>query len=199
MSKTILCLCFSCLLVLPHNNWELLRDEDRIKLYTRKVTGSKIKEVKAETTFNAPLEDLEIIFRNVEGYKQWFDECLVSEQLAEIDTNNVYGRFVIRVPFPFQNRDVVAKLNFKKVDAQTFQVTLTNKPNYIPKKRRLIRTPHFESKWTFKSMDNNTKTKTVMTLHANMGGYIPTWAINSATKWGPFLSIKKLRNLVETE
>lgn len=179
------------------SDWKLLRNEEGIKLFTRNVAHSKIKEVKAETVFNAPLEDLETLFRDVAHYTKWFDECITSEQLRTIDDNTVYGRFVIQIPFPFQNRDVVAKLTFEKINTTTFQVITYNAPQYIPEKRRLIRVPSFKSIWTFTALENNTKTKTVMTLHANMGGNIPNWAINSATKWGPFLSIKKIRGLVE--
>ena len=193
-------LLLSVIILLPSSNthqWKLLRNEDDIKLYTRKVKGYKIKEVKALTTFHAPIETLENTLKDIEGYTKWFDECKAAEQLTPIQNNEVYARFVLRVPFPFRNRDIVTKLRFKKISATKFKVYVTNKPTYIPEKRGLVRTPHFKSTWIFESSDNGQKTKTTTLLHADMGGVIPTWAINSAVRWGPFLSLKKMRKLVE--
>ena len=196
MSKFSLVL--SVFFFLPSSaKWTLLRNEDNIKLYTRKVEGYKIKEVKASTTFNAPIKTLEDLLRDIENHTDWFDECQKSEVLKRISKNEAYVRFVLRVPFPFRNRDIVTKLKFKKISKTKFKVYVMNKPNYIPKKRGLVRTPYFKSTWILESIANGTKTKTTTLIHADMGGLIPTWAINSAVKWGPFLSLKKIRHLVE--
>lgn len=177
--------------------WKLLRDEDNIKLYTRKVAGYKIKEVKALTTFEASISTLEKTFRDIEGYTRWFDECKKAEKLQQVHQNEIYARFVLHVPFPLKDRDIVTKIRFQHVNANVFKVHVTNHPYYLPKRRGFVRTPHFKSTWIFETVEGGKKTKVTTLLHADMGGIIPTWVINSAIKWGPFLSLKKLRKLVE--
>ena len=54
-----------------HGGWTLESDKDGIKIYTRAIHGTKLKQVRAVVSVKAPLETVVRILTDYKQYHQW--------------------------------------------------------------------------------------------------------------------------------
>ena len=82
----ILILIFGCANSLfASESWELEKDEDGIKVYTRMTDKSDVKEFKAVTTINADKIKIGNIITNVGNYISWYPDVSKSSVLKELN------------------------------------------------------------------------------------------------------------------
>jgi hypothetical protein len=90
------------------SEWELARDRNGIKVWTRDEPGYPIRAFKAVTTVDSSLSGLVNLIMDTERVSEWAYRILRVEVLARDD---VAATFVIRTetdfPWPLSNRDVV--------------------------------------------------------------------------------------------
>ena len=56
-------------------DWKLVKDKADIKVYTRKVEGHKLKEVKAIVIIYANIKDIVNVVSDFNTHNDWVDNC----------------------------------------------------------------------------------------------------------------------------
>ena len=87
--------------------WKLEKNENGIKVYTRKTDEFPIKEFKAIVTLNTDLNTLIKILDNVEDYPNWMKDCTYAKTIKQVNENERYDYATAHVPWPLTDRDMI--------------------------------------------------------------------------------------------
>ncbi|MCB2222462.1 MAG: hypothetical protein KQI35_18915 [Bacteroidetes bacterium] len=193
-------LCFSTVLILiltsatlSQETWELKLDKDGIKVYTRSHPRSAFDEFKATSTVDLTMEEFMAIMKDIASYPDWVsntEECSLLDRPS--DSIQIYHN-VVKVPFPFQNRDAVY-LNAFQYDAQTKKLTITieNQTDYLEPQDDLVRMPFGEGKWEFVTKPDGNNEVTLQMV-VDPGGSLPAWLVNKFITESPYETLKALQ------
>ncbi len=180
--------------IVSSQNWQLKKEASGIKIYTRTIQGYKLKEFKGVATVDADLKEIEEALRDAKNHSEWLANCEESEILEDRgDEMIVYS--VTEAPFPLSDRDNVAEIIFKK-NGSDLKVTLEGKPNYIPEKDDYVRVPFLSAYWLLEPLSDG-KTQVTYQVHADPGGSVPTWLVNSFAVDNPYKTLECLRNYLK--
>ncbi len=179
--------------------WELKRDKEGIKIYTRHVEGSNFKEFKGETQINASISALAAVFIDVEGMVDWIYDIKEVRLLEEQgDTVQVLYQET-NVTWPFQNRDGIYSnsLSWDR-EKKLMRVDVGCHPDYLEEVKGKVRTSRANGYWEFKPGQDG-RVHAVFSLHIEPGGSVPAWLSNSFVINSPFETMKKLKIIVRKE
>lgn len=192
----IITFCFNLTKTLAQvNDWVLKKDKQGVEVYTREDKLTGLIEFKATTIFQASIDTILNVFRNVEGYSEWMADTKISLTLKQINEFESYIYFEAQVPWPLENRDILLYQKIKKTDDETI-ISLTGKPDYIPKKKGITRIEKASGSWEFITLPRN-KVKVTYTFLADPGLNIPKWIINLFIVDGPSKTLLNLKEIVE--
>ncbi len=187
-----------CCLYLPINlfAWELAKDEDGIKVYTREVKGAEIKEYKAVMNLKTSLSSLVALLKDVPAYKAWIYTTEKSEALKKINPRESIIYSMNNTPWPISDRDTVF-YNSINQDPKRLIVTIkiTGKNDYIPEKSNLVRIKTMNGSWRFIPKDNGI-VEVNYQMHNDPGGNIPSWFINLVVVKQPFETLMKIKKII---
>jgi len=180
-----------------YTEWELKKDRDGIKVYTREVTDSRIKEFKVESEVISSLSAVVAVMVDIESIPGWVEDAESSRILERISDKQLFYHLEIKVPFPFDNRDMIQQLTIHQNEvskALTFE--LKNYPDYIPPNKNKVRMPKADGFWEFTPLENG-KIQIYFQYLNDPGGGIPAWLVNSFIVRSPFNSVLNLRKRVK--
>ncbi|MFY0690096.1 MAG: START domain-containing protein [Cyclobacteriaceae bacterium] len=178
------------------DEWTLRKDKEGIKIYTREAANTNIKEVKAELTITASIDDITKAIIDVENYSNWMENILNPKVLKRIGENGYYLYYEMDAPWPTDDRDIVNLTTITRDDSGTTVISSSAKPDYIPKKKSVVRITLSEGSWELKPLDGG-KVEITHVLLASPGGNIPDWVINMFIVNHPFETHLNLKNMLE--
>lgn len=84
-----------------------------------------------------------------------------------------------------------------KQDPATGVITVHSKgtPDYIPKKKKLVRVSKVDSTWTITPL-SKTLVEVRYRVHSEPGGHLPAWLVNQVVTDQPFNTLRNLRKEV---
>ena len=195
--KKISCFLLTVLLSSSLSAWDLSKDADGVKVYTRSVEGSPLKEFKAEVFIqDATLDQMESIMKDASNYPEWFADCSMAKILKRISESEWYSYYVTDVPWPFKDRDMATLFQMDK-QPQSIVMKLEGQPEFIDEVDGYVRIPQIEGDWTFDKEPSGIMV--TYQVHADPGGGIPKWLANSMVTDGPFNTLKNLRNRISRQ
>ncbi|MGH7901708.1 MAG: START domain-containing protein [Thermodesulfobacteriota bacterium] len=179
-------------------DWELIKDKDGIKVYTRTIADSKIKEFKGVTTIRAPLDSILGVLNDTDACPKWVHNCKDPLKLRDVSFNEGYIYQVINFPFPVKDRDLILHSKMKH-DPVTKVVTiqLTSKPDYISETKN-VRIKKSRGSYFISPLSDFTYEVTWQ-HHTEPGGSIPKWLVNKLIVDTPFNTLRNLRSIVQEE
>lgn len=185
--------------VSDNGEWELAKEKDGIKVYTRKLEDSRIKEFKAESEVETTLSSLVAFMTDIPALPEWVHECQDSEFLEKVSEKELIYYIVIDAPFPFSDRDMIQKMSLTQ-DKKTKELTvsLNNLPDYLDEKDGRVRMPDARGFWRF-TPTNDDKLKILFQYRNDPGGNLPAWLVNPFIVSSPFNSVQNLREMVKNE
>jgi len=187
----------SVFLLQRESEWELRKERDDIRIYTRKVEGYKIQEVKGVTEIEASPERILKVLRDVKGYPEWIHSCTVAEVLEISGDNEIIYYTVIKVPWPVTDRDMVQKMEIEDLQG-SYQTHTLSLPEFIPEKKGLVRMPASNGGWKLVGRVNGT-TLVEMQFLNDPGGSIPGWLVNMLLTESPFQTMSGLKDQVKKD
>lgn len=178
--------------------WELSKDNNDIKVYTRQYEGSKIKEFMAVTTVTAKMESLEALIDNVSDYPNWQANLETAKILKQVNQNEQYIYYTTDVPWPITDRDIVVHSKKTVNKKGTVTYTISSSPDYIKENDDFMRVRDAKGKWQFIPQKDG-KIMVIDQFYANPAGSIPNWIINLFIVDGPYKTLTNLKKVVEQE
>jgi hypothetical protein len=175
------------------NNWSLKKDSHQIKIYTREISDSNLKEFKAVTVINTPLET---ILNELLEAPDYYEGCEpnISYYVKALENNQHVFYAHQELPWPIKDRDIVTLLTVDKIDDTTIKLTLEGLPNEIPQKDKTIRVKNLMGFWLLEEMGN--KTMVTQQLFVDPEGSLPPFVINSLLIKGPYKTFRDLHKSV---
>lgn len=162
---SLLCLFFTSLVLCRAHalakdyDWQLVKDQNGIKLYKSDSPDVEFKSYKAVTVINQPLEALLEVMLDIPSYPQWMTGSRKASVVKLLSPNRTDGNmllyFVWDAIWPFNNRDVVMKVTtVNDWDNDRVIVWLQNAQDpLVPLKDGLVRIEYFFAQYQFTYID----------------------------------------------
>ena len=176
-------------------SWELRRDKEDIKVFTRTQEGWPIKGFRAETNIKASTEDLIKTVLNADEFTAWMNDMKKSSILETKPDGTVITYYELSIPWPMQNRDAVGAMLVREEDETTY-VEVDILTDYLPEYPKLVRMTRSVGFWSFtKSQDGGIDV--VYQFIADPEGNVPGWIANLFLVDGPYQTLINLRERLE--
>jgi len=182
--------------VCAQQDWELSKDKNGIKVYTRKADSSKFKSVKVEAVLEGSLDKLASILMGVEKNIKWVYGTKSLHLIKRNSANELIYYAETGLPWPMRNRDQAILINLYPDSAgHKLKITTTGKPMAIPPTEGLVRVPYFLGVWDVTAVDNK-RIAINYFLDVDPGGSIPAWITNMFVAKGPYETFMNLSGLL---
>ena len=179
--------------------WKKAKEKNGITIFTRKSEASKVNELSANTCFETNLTTLVAVFIDIPSYPDWLKDCKLSKLLKQTGPQDLYYYSEFKVPFPFDNRDLIQYINIQQnPESREVTITLTNQPSLVPEKKGLVRMPVADGFWKFKPVEGG-KIQVKLQYKSDPGGNIPAWLVNAFNVNIPFGTITNLEKQITKE
>jgi len=194
--KIFFILCFLTLFPasgLLAQSWNLVKENDGIKVYTRLESSSVRKSFKGEVTFQAPFEKVCSLL-GTDKNNNWWDKAITDIKVLGYEKNKYVQYYMIyTTPWPFTNRDIVTETRIT-TDTLSGVRIYTARPlsNKVPEKSNLVRIKEYKQTWTVQPMKKGFVHVT-FEGSVNPGGNIPSWLYNMVITETPMKMLHSLR------
>jgi hypothetical protein len=167
-----------------NGTWELKKERDGIKVFTRSIDGSKYVEFKAEAIFKVPMQNFVDVLKNVGEYEEWVPDLKYSKLLESNEAHQIHY-IITKLPFPLKDRDEIYKYTFHQINNKTVEVKMLALPDYLPREKDIVRIPESSGSYLFESISPS-QTRVILKMHNDPGGNLPAWIVNSKVVKVPF-------------
>jgi len=199
MQKFVLFLAgclFLSVAAFSQNVWELRKDENGIRIYTRQKEDRKLLAYRIETQISGNLEEVYRQVIDFHGNKKYLDRIDTLRILEKKKDQQILIYMMFNVPWPFRDRDFVNRM---LIDVQEDTVRLESSPGRgeIPPKEGVIRMQEFSEYWVLAKKAENL---TALSLqgYADPGGSLPDWVINLFVVQEPHTLVRGIKMEVES-
>ena len=179
----------------PESDWNLKKDKDGIKIYTRSIEGSSFDEFRGITTIeNSSLEEVLSVIFDVKNYETLFPDCMNPKVLKQDGKYYDIHYIQVKAPWPVKNRDTVyeQKAVVDENGKHAF-VSLKPLPDFIAEDKDFVRIREGSGFWELDEDEGN-NVKVTYQFHGEPGGDIPAWLANSFVVTQPFQTLVNLKN-----
>lgn len=177
------------------DNWNLVKEESGIKVYTQIESGSKYKSFKAEMQVSCKIENIVNVLKKTDSINDWVVNCK-GVKLLKTGGDEQYYYMETSLPIPFQSRDMVYHFQYRPINRDQMKVIVTGIPDFIQPVKGVVRMAKADGYWLLTAIDSNT-TAVAYQMHVEPGGAIPAWLANPFIKNVPFSTFKELRKIVQ--
>ncbi len=182
------------------SEWELVLEEDDIKVYSRPIEDSGLKEFKGLTIMNSNARVIREAMNDTANYIKWMLNCIEARELKIIDDLNSIKYTKTESPWPAQDRDVVFTEK-TVIDPEsgiiTTDVNAVKEP-LVPVSEDLVRLTDMKCRFIYEPISKN-KSKVTCFLRIDPGGNIPKFLVNILMKRWPYKALNETRILAKNE
>jgi hypothetical protein len=181
------------------SEFALEKDENGVKVYTRKIEGSSLKEFKGVTAIKTSLTSLVALMDDTEALPRWLHNCGAARLVQMINERERITYTTVKAPWPVADRDTVT---YSKIvqDAKSKIITIYLKgmPDRYPVQSGKVRVPSLKGFWQFIPNKNGYVT-VIYQLHSEPGGAIPDALANSTVTDIPYYTLLNMHKIVKEE
>jgi hypothetical protein len=190
------CICFFLLFLSQlrgQEQWDLVKEDEGIKVFTRTNEVMSFKEFKASVIVKGEVNQFVSVLYDVKGLATWghnISEARLLERPS--DTIQIYYA-VAKAPWPYKNRDGIYKNNFSW---DAVHRTLTVEISLLEDNRELsdkfVRMDGY-GYWKVKEISAN-ELQIDFQMQVDPGGSIKAWMANMFVTDSPFYTMKGIRD-----
>jgi ribosome-associated toxin RatA of RatAB toxin-antitoxin module len=196
----ILILLITSIKGFSQENWELVKDDDQIKVYLNKNSKKdRLTHVKATSVTEASLNDCYELLKKVEEYKTWMHGVEEIKIIKKYSPDKFTYYMLTDFPWPAKDRDVIIKtqINYNKNKGIVYTVS-KNVRNLIQKKEDIKRIKDMNASWKFKEIQPN-KIKIIYEGRILSSVKLPGWLKKHVSYIGPFNTIQNIREKIDRD
>mgnify|MGYP002621340342 CR=1 FL=1 len=179
------------------SDWKLEKNKNGIKVYTRELANSDIKEFKAIATIDAPRLKIARVLTRAGDFMNWMPQVDDSRVLRIVSPTKRIVYYSTDMPWPTDDRDVVLDLWVESDNAN--QTTWIKMKENLTEKREvdgMVRMTNASGYYKLTSISDN-KTEVHYEFQADPAGSLPAWLINMFIVDAPYDTIMALREQVK--
>ncbi|SFS74841.1 START domain-containing protein [Zhouia amylolytica] len=191
----IFTLILSCFLT-QAQDWELKKNKNEIKIYTRKSDTSEIKEYKAVMKVNSSMQKALDVITDGNSVFEWTHNTSASKTLSVISENELIIWIKNDMPWPVQDRDHISRLCIEQNENTIYIDLLPGPSGEMPLDDNCIRITNFKGAWIIKKVDPTT-IEVTQRMYGDPNGSIPLWLLNSMLATHPYHSFLNLKDILE--
>jgi hypothetical protein len=181
----------------PPEEWHLEKDKDGIRVYSRHLTSSRLKEIKVNCEMAGYPAQLVAFFSDVDQYHQVIYKNNTARLLRRVSETELYYYAESELPWPAANRDFVIRLRFAyDPTAKVLQINTNAVADMVPPQAGIVRVSFWQAVWLVRPLSDN-RMQIDYTFQADPGGKLPTWLINLTAAMGPYQSFLSMREKIK--
>jgi hypothetical protein len=184
----------------PESEWDLKKEKDGIKIFTRSVEGSTFAEFKGTITIEkSSLTEVLDVILDVKNYESLFPDLMNPKVLKQDGKYYDIHYIQVRAPWPVKNRDTVyeQKAVVDKNGKHAY-VSLKPLPDFIVEDKDFVRIREGSGFWELEEDESN-NVKVIYQFHGEPGGDISAWLANSFVVAQPFETLVNLKNRLKNK
>ncbi len=198
--STIMLFSFIGEMTVISTEWEMVKEQNGIKVYTREVESKDFKELKMEGVIKGQsLSSFVALFHDLNSYHKWvysFGEAKVLRHISE--TEMIY---YLRsdFPWPLSDRDFVVKNKiWQDVNTLAFHSHSIIYNKFYNEIDDCVRVTEFEASWV---ITPKSKGEYYLNYYFNTdpNGNIPAWLVNSFLDVGPLHTVENLEKYANSK
>ena len=174
--------------------WRKLSNDDGILVETREVPDQEMPDVRGTMVMKGEFYEICALIEDVDHTCDWAKRCLGSRIVKRISDAEMIFYSRTTAPWPVQDRDAVlhaVATGLDRGDDATMKFESITTP-LGPPVDGVVRMPVLKGHYRIIRIDDQT-TKLEFTVHADIGGWIPTWLSKSLSKSIPFDTLAGIR------
>lgn len=191
----ILFLIGVCAHARAQGDWQLKRNEDGIKVFTRNDDSTSFKCIRVECTVNATPSQLVALLMDMNRQPDWVYGSKSAEVLKTIKPNEFVFHSEVEVPWPCSDRDYIAHIVINQASPQLVTIDSRSEPDLLPLRDGVVRVKKSRAHWDVTTVEKNV-VKILYTVSFDPSGAVPAWLTNMFVTKGPFLTFQKLKDKV---
>ncbi|MBQ0732149.1 MAG: START domain-containing protein, partial [Oleispira antarctica] len=170
-----------------------------LKIFTRQVENSDLKEFKGEMMVKTTMKTLAALLLDDQAATQWMHLCEKFEIVERTDELNAVIYFINGAPWPVSDRDAVIQSSMTQ-DPESLVVTvaINTLDDRLPKDDDYVRIARMSGFWLFEPKEAGQVLVTYQ-IHANPGGGLPTWLANSVVVDTPYGTMTQMVEMLKLE
>ena len=177
---------------------EAFDKELNIKVYTRSVESSELKEFKGTTLIKAPLSAFVALLKDTEVATEWMKDVVEYRVLEESSETEALVYTVNAAPWPVTNRDSVIRTKMSLTKNGAVLVSLLGEPEATETYDDYVRMAALKGFWEFAPKSDGTVEVTYQ-VHADPGGSLPNWLVNSIVIETPLETLANMHDRIHDE
>lgn len=179
------------------SQWQLAKNDNGIKIYTRRQVNQKFKEVRVIFELNATEDQLTDVLQDIPHHNKWSYGTKKTYVISKKGKDTIVYYSEVALPWPLSNRDLVIELTFKKDTVNNaLHIQAKSVPGIVPRYPDLVRVPYSLATWEVKPSSGK-KLRIEYILSTDPGGSLPSWLVNLGATVGPGNSFRKLKAIID--
>lgn len=180
--------------------WELELEEDKaeLKIYTRKIEGSSLKEFKGEMLVDTTLSTIVALMLDSDAAPKWMHQCEKFEVVERVEEHHLIIHFINGAPWPVSDRDaVVSSKMYQNPETLEVRIDVKALTDYLPEDDDFVRIPRMAGFWSFTPQADKVLVR--YQVHAEPGGSLPAWLANSVVVDTPQYTMLNMLDMLELD
>ncbi len=180
--------------------WELSaqNDDKDIKVFTRAVGESPLKEFKGITHIKADTSAFVALLSDSQASTSWMHNVVEFEVVESPSATENVVYTVNKTPWPVTNRDAYIRSSMTADANGVVTSALSAEPAFKAASDDYIRMPELLGSWTFTPQEEG-MVEVVYQVHANPGGSLPDWLVNAIVVETPLNTLENLHDIIHDE
>ena len=178
--------------------WRIDKYKEGIKVSSRQIAGSAVRVVRTEVDINAPFDRVFALLLDASQRPRWDTVCAEASVHKQLSDSEDIIYIVNDLPWPVSDRDMVLRRQWSMTaDGSQARIHASAENQLLPRVEGRVRVEKAEGVWTVLRTGAST-VRVRAVLHAEPGGPIPSWLMNTLAVQGPYNAMAKLRQILES-
>ena len=174
-------------------------EKDDIRVFTRKVKGSDMMTFRAITHVKSTLTAPIALLEDAERAHKWVFSCKAMALIEQVSNTSALYYMVTDMPWPVSNRDSISETSVSQdPDSYVVRVDISARNDVFPENDDHVRIRTMTGYWQMTPQDDGV-IEIVYEAHADPGGGLPSWLVNSFLVDAPLETLRGFRDLIGEE
>lgn len=182
-----------------HGNgqWEMIKEDQGIRVYIKTNTSSDYIEIKALSHVNSPLESFVALMNDVDNFKNWMHATRKATLVERAGPFRYTYYMLSDLPWPASDRDVILDLSIhQNQQTKAIYTKSRNVEGLIDEKEGIKRIESVKTSWRFIPEDEG-RVRIVFQTRIKPGVHLPQWMAEKVYHRGPYHTIIKMKQMIQ--